>query len=178
MKTLTSALLAELALSVTRPGYLVELGYSTPLRLSTLGDITWNSENWLGYNVTVQRISRNGTGLGAASLTVGNTDGALAAIVLNQGAADIACRIWAVYAGATATGDAVQVFGGVTDGCEISADKVAFTLAAQGNTTLYAPRMFINQLNGFNWVKPAGTVFSVGIEKWTMPTKTISAPNK
>lgn len=171
MKTLTSALLAELALSVTRPGYLVELGYSTTLRLSTLGTLTWDGNTWAGYDVAVQRISRNGSGFGAASLAIGNTDGAIGAVVLNQGAADIACRIWAVYAGATATGDAVQVFGGVTDGCEISADRVTFTLAAQGNATLHAPRVFINQLNGFNWVKPAGTVFSIGIEKWTMPVK-------
>lgn len=171
MKTLSSALLAELALSVTRPGYLVELGYSTALRLSTLGDITWGGYTWTNYDVAVSRISRDGSGAGAASLSIGNTDGAMGAIVLNQGAADIACKIWAVYAGATASGDTLQVFDGVTNGCDITPQNIAFTLAAQGNTTLYAPRVFINQINGFNWLKPAGTVVSIGIEKWTMPTK-------
>ena len=174
MKTLTTALLAELALSVTRPGYLVELGYSTTLRLSTMGSISWGGYTWGGYDVAVSRISRDGTGAGAANLSVGNTDGTLGAIVLGQGAADIPCSIWAVYAGATASGDVVQVFSGVTDGAEITAQRVTFALAAQGNATLYAPRVFVNQINGFNWVKPAGTVFSIGIEKFVMPVKETS----
>ncbi|MFA7278906.1 MAG: hypothetical protein WC100_02315 [Sterolibacterium sp.] len=170
MKTLSAATIAEAALTVTRPGYLIQIGYSTALHYSTLGTISWNSLTWTGADVKVTGVSQDGKGAAAAGLSVGNTDGAMGAIVLSEGAADIAVSIWAVYAGATASGDPVQVFGGVTDGAQIDLDKVVFSLSPQGNDTLYAPRMFINQLNGFNWLKPGGSIIQWGSETYTLPS--------
>lgn len=172
MKTLSAALIAELGLTVTRPGYLIEVGYSAVLRLSTLGDLSWNAQIWSGFDARVSGLAQDGKGGGAGMLSLGNTDGAIGALALNEGASDIMVGIWAVYAGATATGDPVQVFAGVLDGCAIAPDKVTFTLAAQGNLTLESPRYFISQLNGFNWLKPAGSVIPIGGELFPLPRHT------
>lgn len=158
MKTLSSALISQLGLTITQPGYLIELGYSAVLRLSTLGDISWGAQVWSAFDARVSGLAQDGKGASSGTLTLGNADGALGALALNDGASDIAANIWAVYAGATASADPVQVFAGVIDGCSIDADKVSFTLCAQGNRTLESPRFFISQINGFNWLKPAGSI--------------------
>jgi hypothetical protein len=71
--------------------------------------------------------------------------------------------VHACYAGATAAGDVVQVFAGVTDGADIDARRVTLQLVAQANRTLYSPRVFINKAAGFNFLQPAGTkIFANG----------------
>jgi hypothetical protein len=170
MRTLSSALITELGLTLTRPGYLIQLGYSTPLRISTLGDITWNGFAWSSYDARISGLSSDGKGANSAQLMVGNTDKAIGAVVLTEGASDIAVAIWAIYAGATATADAVQVFSGVVDGADISADKVNLILMAQANRTLHSPRVFINKAAGFNYLLPAGTRINFGVDNWTLPS--------
>ena len=165
MKTLTPALLAELGLSVTRPGYLVELGYSTTLRLSTMGDISYGGHTWLAADVRVAGIGADGKGSNAARLTLGNTDGAYGVLVLGEGAADIPVTIYAAYAGATA--DAVQLFAGVTDGADINERTVTLNLAAQQNRTLYCPRVFIAKPT-FNHLQPPRTVVTWGNETFVL----------
>lgn len=174
MKTLSSALITELGLTVTRPGYLIEIQYSTVLRLSTLGDISWNSYSWSAADVAVSNLSQDGKGLSAAGLTIGNTDLAMGALVLNNGANDVPVNIWAVYAGATALADPVQVFAGVLNGASIAADKVAFQLVAQSRQTLESPRVFISQLSGFSSLKPAGSIVPVGGDTFVLEPHTWS----
>jgi hypothetical protein len=167
MKTLTPALITELGLNVTCPGYLVQLGYSATLYLSTMGDISYSGQAWSGANIKLSGISADGAGSNKASLTLGNADGAYGALVLNEGASDIEVVVWACYAGATATGDAVQVFAGATDGADIDAEKVTLQLAAQKNKTLYCPRVFIAKPI-FNFLQPAGTKIVAGNETYTL----------
>ena len=157
MKTLSSALLTELGLTVTRPGYLIQLGFSSTLYLSTMGDISWNSFTWSGKNVRVTGLNSDGSASSAATLALGNTDDSYGALVLNEGASDIAVSVWACYAGATALGDPVLVFSGVIDGAEIDTRRVVMQLVAQANSTLYSPRVFINKSSGFNFLQPAGS---------------------
>lgn len=161
MKTLTSALITELGLTVTRPGYLVELGYSTTLRLSTMGDVSYGGNLWAAADVLVSGLGNNGAGAAAATLALGNTDNGYGALVLNEGASDIAVNIWACYAGAPA--DSVQVFAGVVNGAEISESKVTLPLVAQRNKTLYSPRVFIAK-PVFNFLQPVGTKVPWGNE--------------
>ena len=166
MQTLTPALLAELGLTVTRPGYLIELGYSTTLRLSTMGAVSWGGNVWAAADVRVSGVGQNGSASNSASLQLGNTDDGFGALILNEGASEIAAKIWVCYAGAT--GDPVQVFDGVTDGAEIDSNKVTLALMAQGNATLYSPRTFINKASGFNYLQPAGTKIYFGGETFIL----------
>lgn len=169
MKTLTSALLTELGLASTRPGYLISLGYSTTLRLSTIGNITWNSLDWIGEGVSVRvsNVLQNGQGANTCMLELGNTDLVYGALVLLEGAADIPVTIYAVYAGASAVADVVQVFSGVTDGANISDTKVSLTLVSQNNSTLYSPRVFINKPK-FNFLQPPNTKVVFGSETFIL----------
>ena len=167
MRTLSAALITELGLAVTRPGFLIQIGYSTVLRLSTMGDISWASNTWAAANVMVSDAGQDGSGGNGGTLTLGNTDGAYGALALNEGGA-VPVTIWACYAGATATGDPVQVFTGVTDGATIDEEKVVLPLMSTGNETLYAPRVFINKASGFNYLQPAGTKIVVGNETFVL----------
>lgn len=168
MRTLSSALLTELGLSVTRPGFLVQLGFSTTLRLSTMGDISWGGYTWAASDARINGLGQDGSAGNTGNLVLGNTDLAFGALVLNEGASDVPCAIWACYAGATAGGDPVQVFSGVTDGANIDANRVSLALVAQAVTTLYAPRVFINKAAGFNYLAPAGTKVVVGNETFVL----------
>lgn len=168
MRTLSSALITELGLTRTRPGYLVELNYSTVLRFSSMGNISWGSYVWAGANILVSNLSQDGKGFSTSSLSVGNTDSVMGALVLNEKANSKLVRIWTCYAGATAADDPVQEFYGVTDGAEIFPEKVQFQLVSQHNQTLESPRVFISQLTGFSFLKPAGSIVSVGGETFTL----------
>lgn len=165
MKTLTAPMLAELSLTITSPGYLVQIGYGSTLRLSSMGDITYGSATWLAADLKVSGVKQDGKGGNSASMSVGNTDNTYGAIVLNEGASDIPVIIYACYAGAP--GEAVQVFSGVTDGAEISVDKVQFTLVAQANKTLFCPRVFIAP-PVFNFLQPEGTRVPWGSEVFSL----------
>jgi len=165
MITLTPELLAELALTITRPGYLIELGYSTPIRLSTIGSVSYATYNWTSADAKVSGIKQDGKGNNSASLTLGNTDNFYSALILNEGASDIPVSIYAVYAGAH--GDAVQVFSGVADGAEIATDNVTMTLVAQANKTLFCPRVFIST-PVFNFLQPEGTIIMYNGERFSL----------
>lgn len=169
MKTLTPALLTELGLVSTRPGYLISLGYSLPIRLSTMGDISWNSLAWAGNNMNIRLsgLSQDGKGANTCNLEVGNIDLSYGALVLNEGASDIPVVIYSVYAGATDASDVIQVFSGVLDGANISETKVSFTLVSQNNKTLYSPRVFINKPK-FNFLQPANTKIVFGNETFIL----------
>lgn len=167
MKTLSSALLTELGLTVNRPGYLVQIGFSTTLYLSTMGDISFMGQTWVGADVKLSGISQDGSGNAGGSLMLGNADGAYGALTLLEGASDIAVVVWACYAGATASGDPVQIFSGMTDGADISPEKVTITLVQTRNATLYSPRVFITKPT-FNFLQPAGTKISIGGEVFVL----------
>lgn len=163
MRTLSAALLTELGLSVTRPGFLVSLGFSTTLYLSTMGFIAWNGQSWAVANIRISGISQDGSGVARAQIDLGNTDNAYGALVLNEGASEIPVSVWACYAGATAAGDPVQVFSGVTDGADIDERSVKLAVVSQSNSTLFSPRVFVNRAAGFNFLQPVGTkIFANG----------------
>ena len=165
MKTLTAEMLAEIGADVKRPGYLIELGYSTTLRLSTMGDVSFAGQVWAATDVKVSGVSSDGRGSNTATLALGNTDGAYGVLVLTEGASEIPVTIYVCYAGAPAA--AMHGFFGVTDGAEISESTVTLTLSAQRNKTLYSPRVFINK-PVFNFLQPAGTKIVWGSETFVL----------
>lgn len=164
MITLPSALASAVAQTITRPGYLVEIGFSTPVRLSTLGDVSWGGHTWqAGYKIDIQGLGRS---LGATPrLSLGNNDLSFGALVLNEGAADKAVRIYAIDAGAPA--DAVAVFDGIADAAEIG-DLVIFTLAQRHAKTLDAPRKFIGPSIGLNHLRPANSRITLGAATYVL----------
>ena len=170
MPTLSSPTQAALGLTVTRPGFLIQIEYSTILRLSTMGPTSWSGFLWAGADIRVSGLGQDGSATTTGQLTLGNADQAYGALILNEGASDIKVKVWALYEGATATGDPVQRFSGVTNGATIDVENhvVTLPLVSQGVSTLYSPRVFINKASGFNFLQPAGTKIVFGNETFVL----------
>lgn len=154
MRTLSAELLAELALTVTRPGYLVQIDFPVAVRLSTMGDVEWDSQTWVGSDIRVRNLSANMAGSGSATIEAGNADLAWSALILGYGVARRRIRIWAAYAGAI--DGAVLVFDGLGANGSITHKTATITTATPGEVR-QSPRKFINAAAGFQHLQPAGT---------------------
>lgn len=154
MRILTTKLLDELNLTVTRPGYLIQIGFSSIIRLSSIGDVYWGNYYWYPTAFNVSGISHTGNAYSEATLSINNIDNTYSALVLNEGASDIPIKVYACYSSLSET--VTQVFDGVIDGADIDTKNVTFRLTPQGNNTLYSPRVFISKPK-FNFLQPEGT---------------------
>lgn len=151
MRTLTTATQTATEQTITAPAFLVEIVWGTIIRLSSRADQSWGGNSWTGGRLGRVQVGE------AGSIELINSDLAYSALVLNEGAADIGCRIWKFYGDNPAEDDPVLVFDGVTDGADIGPDRVRLTLARQSARTLFSPRRFIGPMTGFNHLRPAGS---------------------
>lgn len=154
-KTLAASIATATGQRITTPGYLVQIDFSTPLRLSSRGDQSWNDYTW-----TRGRLGKVDAGEGGGSIELLNADLAMSALVLNEGLADRAVTVWAFYADNPT--DVEQVFAGVADSTEIGSERVRTRLLPENRATQYSPRRFINAAAGFNTLMPAGTRITWG----------------
>lgn len=159
-RTLSGPTSTATAQTITQPGYLVQLGFSSVLRYSSRGDEIWNGQNWLANNVQVGTISETPNGGVSLGLTIGNTDLAFGAVCLTEQPQDKAVSVWAFYEGAVALADPILIFDGVIDSCDISQSAVQLTLSDLNAKTLFIPRGRITRANGFNRLSPVGRVIS------------------
>jgi hypothetical protein len=163
MKTLSTATQTAVAGTVTTPAYFVQLGFSTPLYLSTRGDQVWNGQNWYGGRLgKVSGLVWDGKGQQKGNVELINSDLAYSALILNEGQANKAVSIWMYYGDSPAAGDPVLVFQGVADQATIAPDKVTLTLIGENTRTMYSPRRFINTSMGFNHLRGAGSILNWG----------------
>lgn len=131
------------ALPITKPGYLVELGFNPVLRFSTRGDQTFGGQLYVGSMIAQYDV-------GSKRLTLLNPDNAISAIVLAEGVADRYARVWQFYGDAANTNATMVVFDGFIDGAPvISAAKVTLSLYNESAGALFSPRFRINYQNGF-----------------------------
>lgn len=162
MRALSTATATATAATITTPAYLVEIAWSSIVRLSSRGDQSWGGLAWTGG-----RLGKV-DGRDGGSVEVINSDLAYSALVLNEGIADVGVRVWAFYGDNPAASDPVLVFDGVGDGADIGADRVKISLASDGARTLYSPRRFVGPSIGLNHLRPAGTRISFGGEVYTL----------
>jgi hypothetical protein len=163
MRTLSAPTESATELTITRPGWLVEIGFNTPLRLSSRDDQTWNSQTWIGGRIKrLSGLSSDGSGIQRGTLELINTDLVYSALVLGEGIADKTVKIWKFYGDNPAAGDPVAVFDGAADDADIGPDAVRITLTGENVRTLYSPRRFIGAGTGFNHLRPVGTKINWG----------------
>lgn len=158
MRTLTVTMESSVNSTVTKPGYLIEIGFSTTLRFSTLGDVTWAGNAFSG----ARSISVRGLTDAAGTIEFGNADDGLTALLLNEGVADKSVRVWVADANALGDDDPVLIFDGVGDEVTVSTEKATVTLAAPSSQVLMSPRRFVGPSSGFNYLTPAGTTVKIG----------------
>jgi len=162
MKTLSVATQAETERTQTTPAFLVEIVWSTVIRLSSRGDQSWGGYAWTGGRLGPVRVGESG------NIEFINSDLAYSALLLNEGVADVGCRIWTFYGDNPDADDPVLVFDGVLDGAEIAADRVRATLAPESHRTMFSPRRFIGPGTGFNHLRPAGSKMTWGGQTITL----------
>ena len=154
MRTLSAAMIAEYGLDVIRPGYFIEIMFSTPVRWSTFEDVDWNGVDWLARDIKVSELSQDMNGVDNCTLDIGNGDGAAGALALGEKFSGKAIRVWAVYAGATDDDDAAEVYRGECDGAKTGARVIVET--TRGQRTRCCPRKFINRGIGLSCIQPVG----------------------
>lgn len=161
MRTLTAGQIASTAATVTTPAYLVEILFTTAIRLSTRGDQSWGGYSWTGGRLgRVSGLTSDGRGDQRGKVELINSDLAYSALVLNEGVADRPCRVWQFY-GDNPT-DAALIFDGVCDGADIGPDRVSIDLIGSNTKTGIFPRRFIGPSTGFNHLSPRGKKITWG----------------
>ena len=166
-RTLTMPTTNALAEQLTRPGYLVYIGWSTPVRLSSRADLTWNSSLYIGFGVSASGIEWRGSAEQGGTLKLDNSSGSYSILALDEGVADVPVKVWAYDAAATATADPVAVFDGVGDSCDIMPAAITIKVTSKRSRSLFAPRSYITQDNGFSIVPPDGKTIVWGGQRYT-----------
>lgn len=150
---------------ITAPGYLVEIEFSTPLRLSSRGNLNVLGNDWQRWGVGVTGIGVDSTSsMQSGSLNIANTDLIISTLVLEEGIADRPIHIFKFYGETPEDEDVILLFDGV--GGETSIDtsspliKVSLRQARDG--VQFAPAKYITVDQGFSMLPPAGTVIEFG----------------
>ncbi len=165
LRVVSSTLQTKLDAVVTEPGYLIKVDFSTVLRYSSRGNITYSGNLFIGSDVMVSGLSWNSQGIQQGSVKIGNTDLAFGAIAFVEGFSDRPVTIWQFYEGAVGASDVVELFSGVGTGeCEITEREVSFSVISQSSRTKFSPRRYMTRENGFAENTPIGTRIPWGNE--------------
>jgi hypothetical protein len=165
MRTLSAALQTALGAPVQRPGLFVEIGFSTPLRITTRDTITWNGVSWTRVDMDVQNLNVEALSI-RGTVVIGNADNIIGALLLNEGITDRRIRIWGFDAGATALGDVVQLAdaAGATYGLT---EREARIELRHRTAHVYGPRTYIGP-ETLGPLLPAGTVLRINGTDYTL----------
>lgn len=170
-RSLTSGLLTEIGNAVTKPGYFIEIVFSTNLRMSTRGTLSWNGNTWAGRGAVMSGIGNDvTTSAQAGRITFDDGDFAIAELVLSEGIAGRAINVWKFYGATPADGDPVQVFSGAGDSASLDTTngKTAVALVQRGARELYAPRRYMTRANGFSVLPVTGKIITFNGENFKL----------
>ena len=159
MRSLSGPFTTALGAPVQQPALLVEFGFSSPRRWSSFATVTWNSLSWTKEAIAVENLMVSALQI-SGTLTVGNGDDVIGALILSEGATDKRIRIWGYDAAATAIGDVVLLCDAVGAVARIDPRAVTINLRAPNEFTL-SPRTFVNAAAGFLKLLAAGTVLKI-----------------
>lgn len=155
METLSGPFLAAIGATATQPLMMVEIGFSSPLRIATR-DVSWNGYSWLADRVLkVEGLSADGAGKLAATITIGNHDDLLGALLLNQRIADRPVNVWEAWIDDASAMYVRQRLAGIGGRATCGAE-VAVIEAGGGNAMAHAPRLLVRHLVGWPPPKPDG----------------------
>lgn len=155
---------------VTQPGVLVEIGFDTPLRLSSRGTVAALGNTWTAWQVQVGGISfdpaKPATG---GTLVLGDHDQSISALVLGEGVAGVDVRVWRYFASAIDDPDPVMVFAGIAGSASGGAARsVQISLLAREASVLFSPRRYMNAATGFSALPAAGKKLTFNGQLYTL----------
>ena len=145
----------EIVAEIVREHFLVRIGFSTSLYLSSRGDITFDSQAYTGANMELELIvgGRGGT------LSFYDENFAVIGSLISEGAAGIPVDVWALYGDAPfAAADDDLIFSGELDDWGMNDAGISIRLTEPEE--IFVPNITINQANGFNHLPIPGTRFN------------------
>lgn len=125
---------------VTVPVYLIYLGFSTPLSISSGPAIDWNGTAYSPMAVQVSEIASEVTGSQNINLQFSNENRQLGAIVLNEAARDKPVKIWLTYYRDGTKTEPILMAEGVMDGAEIK-ERVTISVISKSLWYGSSPRL-------------------------------------
>lgn len=169
-RTVSSALATELAKTITSVGYLVEIGTSTPKRLSNIGTVTWNSLTWSNSDFSVDGLAFDTDQPLTASLAIQNLDGVMGAALLSSSEKmySTLVTIYQFARGALAAGDVPKVAVMAISTLEVTLARVSLSLVEAKSATSFTPRRRVTPAFGFSFATAPGTTFQWGNEIITL----------
>lgn len=133
---------------ITRPYYLVYLGFETPVRLSTSIAIAWDGHTW---NESPLKVSLSSE----PSVEIFNESTLIGQVVLTEGTTGRAVKIWQGYRNDSAHPNPIMVFSGEMGQATIGETVV---IRCKQHAPLRTPRHYVVPPLA-NHVPPSGTRF-------------------
>lgn len=171
MRTLTTAMQDGVDAAVTLPGFFIEILFSSPLRVSTRGEMDWNGSTWVELGAQVTGLSEDGTQSSqSASASFEDDDQTMSALVLGEGVAGRSVRIWKFYGDSPDAADPVQRFDGVCDTAsgDPESGRVSISFVQPADKVLYSPRRRVTREQGFSVLPPKGTLIRWGGQQFKL----------
>lgn len=166
-KSITVKTSDAISSNVTAPRLIIEIAWSSVVRICTRETVTWSGHIWRG---DIGRVSDIG-GSNAdqrCTIAIDNADNAIGAIALTEGLSDIPVVIRALYGDAPySADDAVLLFDGALDGGVITLDQVVIDCIAMRGAAMYAPRIHAMP-PVVNHATTAGTVLRWGADSYML----------
>lgn len=165
-RTLSATTQTEIAKTITKPFWLVYIGYSPVLRYSSGPTAQEGATIWTCNDMLVSVSPDKNTG----TLKIQNTDYVFGNAVLTDGIADISIKIYQLYgSGSYSSGDEELLFDGVGGSCVVDLRWVTIGLEVAKTSVMFSPRIRCSKEMGFNHLPPEGLVISWQGEQYSLP---------
>lgn len=160
-RTLSTQTQSDIAQTVTTPRYLIELGFTTVVRLSTRGDVTYMGAGWVDSGAVVDGLNTTPGGGKSLTLQLPNYDNAYTSLVLNFGIRDRSVKVYVLYSNDPfpADEDGELIFEGRMDAVPSFGDVLTLDCQSDGNRTRNSPRTPLVLFLGADMPAP-GTVIT------------------
>lgn len=156
-RTLSTNNQGEVGNTVVDELFLVEIGFTTPVRISSRQNITYNSQTFTGVNDFSMSISTDGM---SGRVSFFDESFAVTPDLISEGTGGISVTVRAVYGRGTtfAAADADTYFVGELGRCTLQNDKLTLLLVPPA--AKFLPAVLIDDENGFSHLPPEGTKIS------------------
>lgn len=166
---LSAGFIAAQAQVFTAPGLLIEIDFSTILRLCNRQTVTWNGFTWTIADIDLVNLAYDAQGEATAQLILGNADYAFSPTLFAEGIANKKIKVWQFYGDLSpATADVAVVFDGYGDEPVIDEAQIRIGLTSKAADQEYYPFEFLSPATGFNWLPQDGEVVQWDGDNYTM----------
>lgn len=163
MRSLSSPTSSAIANVITEPRYFLQISFSTVLRLSTNGTVTWDGNTWNDSAFDVSGLTWDSSIVQNITVNFKDLDQSVAALCLTQEIADLPIKLWVFDAKATATADPHLIFDGA--GASVAGDgngMLKIVANRLNSRSIDLPRNSYRVALPSELFAPAGTVIQWG----------------